>query len=108
MAGITEFQVTEANQVMVLLRKGNRNRTQESTNANASSSRSHAVLQVVVEQKERLPNTEHSVRVGKLSLIDLAGSERASKTNNRGQRMVEGAAINRSLLALGESLHHLL
>eukprot|EP00958_Prasinococcus_capsulatus_P004537 scaffold418_cov386-Prasinococcus_capsulatus_cf.AAC.27 len=88
---------------MEMLRKGNRNRTQEATTANSCSSRSHAVLQVVVERKERLPNTEHSVRVGKLSLIDLAGSERASRTNNRGQRMVEGAAINRSLLALGSS-----
>jgi kinesin family protein 18/19 len=45
--------------------------------------------------------------VGKLSLIDLAGSERASKTNNRGIRMIEGANINRSLLALGNCINAL-
>ncbi len=36
-----------------------------------------------------------------MSLVDLAGSERAAVTENRGIRMVEGANINRSLLALG-------
>jgi len=35
------------------------------------------------------------VKCSKLSLIDLAGSERAAKTENRGQRLVEGAMINR-------------
>jgi kinesin family protein 18/19 len=47
------------------------------------------------------------VRVGKLSLIDLAGSERAAKTKNVGQRMIEGANINRSLLALGNCINAL-
>lgn len=40
-------------------------------------------------------------------MIDLAGSERASKTNNRGIRMIEGANINRSLLALGNCINML-
>jgi kinesin family protein 18/19 len=47
------------------------------------------------------------VHVGKLSLIDLAGSERASRTNNRGMRMIEGANINKSLLALGNCINAL-
>ena len=47
------------------------------------------------------------VRVGKLFLIDLAGSERAANTQNRGKRMVEGAHINRSLLALGNCINAL-
>ena len=47
------------------------------------------------------------MRIGKLSLIDLAGSERASKTNNRGIRMIEGANINKSLLALGNCINAL-
>ena len=51
------------------------------------------------------PATE--VRVSKLSMIDLAESERASATNNRGLRMVEGANINRSLLALGNCINAL-
>ena len=44
---------------------------------------------------------------GKFSLIDLAGSERAAKTGNKGQRMIEGANINRSLLALGNCINML-
>ena len=46
-------------------------------------------------------------RVGKLFLVDLAGSERAANTHNRGKRMVEGAHINRSLLALGNVINSL-
>lgn len=45
--------------------------------------------------------------LGKLSLIDLAGSERASKTGNTGIRMIEGASINKSLLALGNCINML-
>ena len=45
--------------------------------------------------------------IGKLSLIDLAGSERAYKTDNAGKRLVEGANINRSLLALGNCINAL-
>jgi len=48
-----------------------------------------------------------SYKIGKLSLIDLAGSERASATDNRGARLVEGANINRSLLALANCINAL-
>ncbi|KAK3281723.1 hypothetical protein CYMTET_10512 [Cymbomonas tetramitiformis] len=80
---------------------------QEPTEANVYSSRSHAVLQVTVERKETTPDTDTPVHVGKLSLIDLAGSERAAKTKNQGKRMIEGANINRSLLALGNCINAL-
>lgn len=79
--GVTELRATNVNQVMNLLRKGNRNRTQEPTTMNEESSRSHAVLQVVVEQKDKTPDTREVIKIGKLSLIDLAGSERASVSN---------------------------
>ena len=46
-------------------------------------------------------------KVAKLSLIDLAGSERATMTTNRGMRLREGANINRSLLALGNCINAL-
>jgi hypothetical protein len=46
-------------------------------------------------------------RAGKLSLVDLAGSERAAATQNRGARLMEGANINRSLLALGNCINAL-
>lgn len=92
---------------MELLFFGNQNRTQEATGANETSSRSHAVLQITVEEKDKAEGTCSEINIGKLSLIDLAGSERASKTNNRGLRMIEGANINRSLLALGNCINAL-
>lgn len=64
---------------MQLLTKGNRQRTQEPTAANQTSSRSHAVLQVAVSQRSRVRNTLQEVRQGRLFMIDLAGSERASQ-----------------------------
>ncbi len=57
---------------------GNANRRQSPTDANATSSRSHAVLQITVRQQERTRDVSESVKVAKLSLIDLAGSERAA------------------------------
>merc|ERR1719359_707985 len=104
-AGISEVGGLEsADEIMSLLHQANRHRTTESTGANEVSSRSHAVLQVGVERRQRTADIVSQVHVGKLSMIDLAGSERASQTNNRGIRMIEGANINRSLLALGNCI----
>ncbi|KAL0598202.1 Kinesin-like protein KIF19 [Plecturocebus cupreus] len=101
------IQVAGITEIMQLLMKGNRQRTQEPTAANQMSSRSHAVLQVAVRQRSRVKNVLQEVRQGRLFMIDLAGSERASQTQNRGQRMKEGAHINRSLLALGNCINAL-
>ncbi|CAK6438484.1 unnamed protein product [Pipistrellus nathusii] len=106
-AGITEVSTINAKEIMQLLMKGNRQRTQEPTAANRASSRSHAVLQVSVRQRSRVRNVLQEVRQGRLFMVDLAGSERASQTQNRGQRMKEGAHINRSLLALGNCINAL-
>mmetsp|Transcript_35940 Transcript_35940/g.84152 ORF Transcript_35940/g.84152 Transcript_35940/m.84152 type:complete len:1011 (+) Transcript_35940:208-3240(+) len=104
-AGISEVGGLEsAEEIMSLLHQANKHRTTEATGANVTSSRSHAVLQVIVEQRDRTADVVAQVNVGKLSMIDLAGSERASKTNNNGMRMIEGANINRSLLALGNCI----
>jgi kinesin family protein 18/19 len=54
-----------------------------------------------------LRNTENEVLAGKLSLIDLAGSERGTVTENRGIRLREGAKINTSLLALANCINAL-
>ncbi|XP_051876871.1 kinesin-like protein KIF19 isoform X2 [Pristis pectinata] len=106
-AGITEFSTSNAMEIMQLLTKGNRQRTQEPTAANKTSSRSHAVLQVTVKQRSRVKDITEEVRIGRLFMIDLAGSERASQTQNTGKRMKEGAHINRSLLALGNCINAL-
>ena len=99
--GATEVTgITEVHEIMELLHVGNRRRTTEPTAANETSSRSHAILQVIVEQTER---DGFSV-ISKLSLVDLAGSERAKDTQNRGMRFFEGGNINKSLLALGNCI----
>ncbi|XP_013008244.1 kinesin-like protein KIF19 isoform X2 [Cavia porcellus] len=105
--GITEVSTLNVQEIMQLLTKGNRQRTQEPTATNKTSSRSHAVLQVTVCQRRRSPDLAEEVHLGKLFMVDLAGSERASQTQNRGKRMKEGAHINRSLLALGNCINAL-
>ncbi|CAL1599556.1 unnamed protein product [Knipowitschia caucasica] len=102
-AGITEVSTVNAQEIMELLVKGNRQRTQEPTAANRTSSRSHALLQVCVKRQD----LNQEVRFGRLFMIDLAGSERAAQTQNTGQRLKEGAHINRSLLALGNCINAL-
>lgn len=68
-------------QIMELLMKGNKQRTQEPTAANQTSSRSHAVLQVAVRQQSRCRDVLQEVRFARLFMIDLAGSERAAQVS---------------------------
>ena len=106
-SGVTEFVVKEPKEVMNLLTVGNKRRTTEATMANAESSRSHAICQIMLISKDRIKNTEEEQMQGKLSLIDLAGSERGTVTENRGIRLREGAKINTSLLALANCINAL-
>uniref|UniRef100_A0A0D9S0N8 Kinesin-like protein n=1 Tax=Chlorocebus sabaeus TaxID=60711 RepID=A0A0D9S0N8_CHLSB len=98
--GLSFHQPASAEQLLEMLTRGNRNRTQHPTDANATSSRSHAIFQIFVKQQDRVPGLTQAVQMAKMSLIDLAGSERASSTHAKGERLREGANINRSLLAL--------
>lgn len=63
--------------------KGNKQRTQEPTAANQTSSRSHAVLQVAVRQQSRCRDVLQEVRFARLFMIDLAGSERAAQVPDK-------------------------
>eukprot|EP00074_Homo_sapiens_P100190 XP_016879646.1 kinesin-like protein KIF19 isoform X10 [Homo sapiens] len=91
-------------EIMQLLMKGNRQRTQEPTAANQTSSRSHAVLQVTVRQRSRVKNILQEVRQGRLFMIDLAGSERASQDSLGGNsRTVMIAHISPASSAFEES-----
>lgn len=94
-------------EVIDLVIKGNINRTTSATEANQVSSRSHAVLQVHIMQTNKKIDLTAKHTYATLSIIDLAGSERAAATKNRGQRLYEGANINRSLLALGNCINAL-
>ncbi|XP_055371562.1 kinesin-like protein Klp10A isoform X2 [Condylostylus longicornis] len=100
--GLTEKVVENVEEVLKLIQHGNTARTSGQTSANQNSSRSHAVFQIVL----RPPG---STKIhGKFSFIDLAGNERGADTSssNRQTRM-EGAEINKSLLALKECIRAL-
>ncbi|KIK65542.1 hypothetical protein GYMLUDRAFT_258281 [Collybiopsis luxurians FD-317 M1] len=106
-AGLVELSPKSAEEVKQIVLQGNQRRTQSPTHANETSSRSHAVLQVHVTQSPRTASLSEEKTIATLSIIDLAGSERAAATTNMGQRMVEGANINKSLLALGNCINAL-
>lgn len=105
--GVNEYSVEHPKEVMDLLVAGNKRRTTESTKANLTSSRSHAICQIQLAAKDKTKNIEQEVYCGKLSLVDLAGSERGTVTENRGIRLQEGAKINTSLLALANCINAL-
>lgn len=101
--GLTEREVDCVEDVLKLITHGNNIRTSGQTSANQHSSRSHAVFQIILRHQ----NTRKTL-YGKFSLIDLAGNERGADTSsaNRQTRM-EGAEINKSLLALKECIRAL-
>ena len=106
-AGLNEVVPKDAEEVKAIVVAGNLRRTQSPTHANATSSRSHAILQINITQSPRIADVTEERTMATLSIIDLAGSERASATKNMGKRMVEGANINKSLLALGNCINAL-
>ncbi|XP_045681424.1 kinesin-like protein KIF18A [Phyllostomus hastatus] len=105
--GLTLHQPKSSEEILQLLDNGNKNRTQHPTDMNATSSRSHAVFQIYLRQQDKTASIDQNVRIAKMSLIDLAGSERASTTSAKGSRFIEGTNINRSLLALGNVINAL-
>ena len=68
---------------------------------NSKSTRSHTVFRIEVEIDDRIIQTgRHTIRTSQIQIVDLAGSEGASKTRSQGLRLREGGNINKSLLAL--------
>ncbi|MEQ2168068.1 Kinesin-like protein kif2c, partial [Goodea atripinnis] len=97
--GLEEVCVSSADDVIKIIQIGSACRTSGQTSANANSSRSHAVLQIVLRRSDRAA-TLH----GKFSLVDLAGNERGTDvSSNDRSTLVETAEINRSLLALKDT-----
>eukprot|EP01043_Picozoa_sp_COSAG02_P000632 COSAG02_NODE_12_length_58022_cov_242.077379_15_plen_1141_part_00 len=95
--GLTRKHVTSAKEVITCLKDGDECRTIRSTDMNAVSSRSHAVLEICVVRD----NIDGSQTTGTLNLVDLAGSESVGKTGAEGQALEEAKKINQSLSALG-------
>ncbi|XP_034036577.1 LOW QUALITY PROTEIN: kinesin-like protein KIF1A [Thalassophryne amazonica] len=100
---LSKLAVTSYNDIQDLMDSGNKARTVAATNMNETSSRSHAVFNIIFTQKCRDAETDNtSEKVSKISLVDLAGSERADSTGAKGTRLKEGANINKSLTTLGK------
>ncbi|XP_044029156.1 kinesin-like protein KIF2A isoform X1 [Siniperca chuatsi] len=98
--GLQEREVKCTEDVLKLIEVGNSCRTSGQTSANAHSSRSHAVFQIILRRRGKMH--------GKFSLIDLAGNERGADTSSADrQTRLEGAEINKSLLALKECIRAL-
>ena len=79
---------------------GTQQRTVASTNMNATSSRAHTVVTIIFDQIIKTDSGE-TKKSSTMNLVDLAGSERADSTGATGDRLKEGANINKSLSALG-------
>ncbi|XP_049389490.1 kinesin-like protein KIN-13A isoform X2 [Solanum stenotomum] len=115
--GLQEFEVSDVQIVKEYIVRGNAARSTGSTGANEESSRSHAILQLVVKKHNEVKDSKRNNDgndskggkvIGKISFIDLAGSERgADTTDNDRQTRIEGAEINKSLLALKECIRAL-
>uniref|UniRef100_A0A8I3NYK0 Kinesin-like protein n=1 Tax=Canis lupus familiaris TaxID=9615 RepID=A0A8I3NYK0_CANLF len=98
--GLQEQEVCSVEDVLNLVELGNSCRTSGQTSVNAHSSRSHAVFQIILKSGGKLH--------GKFSLVDLAGNERGADTAKANRkRQLEGAEINKSLLALKECIRAL-
>ncbi|KAM4808389.1 kinesin-like protein KIF24 [Rhinophrynus dorsalis] len=99
--GLREVQVRSVDLLLEMISKGSRERSTGATGVNSDSSRSHAVIQIQIKDSGNR-------KLGRISFIDLAGSERASDARESDkQTKIEGAEINQSLLALKECIRAL-
>ena len=99
--GLVEKHTKNIEELLDIIDFGLNSRTVGITGANLDSSRSHAILQITIKTKDK-------EIYSKISFIDLAGSERAVDTIDTNKRTkIDGAEINKSLLALKECIRAL-
>ena len=110
--GIKELYIDNVDNFFDVLYKGNQKRTTGKTNSNETSSRSHALLKINIENKDKEGPNASNISCGRFILVDLAGSEKNNSALNNNNindvnnnknvlRQQEGAKINQSLLNLG-------
>ena len=105
--GALEVKVSSAEEALLCLARGTLRRVTGATAMNAESSRSHAIMTVIVEQRTIIKATEETghpdieSKRSKFHFVDLAGSERQKKSLAVGKRLKEGIDINKGLLVLG-------
>jgi kinesin family protein 2/24 len=99
--GLIEKHTKNIEELLDIIDFGLNSRTVGITGANLDSSRSHGILQIVIKTRDKEVYS-------KISFIDLAGSERAVDTIDTNKRTkIDGAEINKSLLALKECIRAL-
>lgn len=98
-AGLSERACEDLRDFEKMYIESNNNRVTAATKLNAHSSRSHAILRVKITQ-----TTDGMIRESTVSAIDLAGSEDNRRTDNGKERLVESAAINKSLFVLSQCI----
>ncbi|XP_037069265.1 kinesin-like protein KIF28P isoform X2 [Pollicipes pollicipes] len=102
--GLKQVMVTSYEEIETQMDQGTMNRTVASTNMNATSSRAHTIVGIHFTQKQKNAAGQETAKTSIVNLVDLAGSERADSTGARGERLKEGAAINKSLSCLGNCI----
>eukprot|EP01083_Nonionella_stella_P236967 831747_1 len=101
---LNEIYVRDQNELFDLIKSANKHRISAETKMNRTSSRSHAVLTIILGQEDiRTGNSKKS----KFCLVDLAGSEKVGKTQAKGIRLKEATSINKSLTTLGTCMNKL-
>lgn len=118
--GLTLKKIRSKEELLNIIKRGARFRSTNATTMNKNSSRSHAILQVFVEQRwvesgealngdllgdsDGKPTKKRSHRKALMTIVDLAGSERVSKSGSEGTRLAEAKAINKAISALGNCI----
>lgn len=102
---VMKKEINNYDEVINIMKMGNKNRSTNSTNSNEHSSRSHMLLFIEIETINKYINNK--IKISNLTLIDLAGSERVSKSGVSGDRLKEAQNINKSLSCLGDVIESL-
>lgn len=108
-SGLTQLPIRSSSELLSLIHEAARLRSSGPTAMNKTSSRSHAILQILLEQRwiesDRSEDSKRRrVKKGLLTFVDLAGSERLSKSGSEGVRLSEAKNINKSIAALGNCI----
>lgn len=100
-SGLRKIHARTLQEALQVLEHGQATRTVSATNSNATSSRSHAFLQIEIK---RFSARHHERGSASIYIVDLAGSERARTAKTANDRLAEAGSINRSLMCLGQCL----
>ncbi|KAH9065928.1 kinesin-domain-containing protein [Lactarius vividus] len=104
-SGLAHVRVDNAKEAKRLIKLGQLHRRVFGTLANSQSSRSHGIVTIKLLRKHRGEKDEPSSYItSRLTLIDLAGSERSKNTQATGERLKEAGNINKSLMVLGQCI----